>query len=172
MNAVLVLIALVTVGTAVAAMSRRSLLHSVLLLTGSWTGVAAFYLWAGAEFAAFAQVLIYVGAISMALLFAVLLTRRSRVDLAPGPAPGSRALYAILAGGAVAGVLVSAVARGSLAAARSPTPAVTVSQLGSLLMGPYAATLLVVGVLLTVALIGAVVLAAGGGGPEKPGGAP
>ena len=61
MNAVLVLIALATVGTAAAAMSRRNLLHSVLLLAGSWTGVAAFYLWAGAEFAAFAQVLVYVG---------------------------------------------------------------------------------------------------------------
>jgi len=170
MNAVLVLIALATVGTAVAAMSRRNLLHSVLLLTGSWAGVAAFYLWAGAEFVAFAQVLIYVGAISMALLFAVLLTRRSRVDLEPGPASRGRALYAILAGGAVAGVLLSAVSRGPLAAARSPTPAVTVSQLGNQLMGPYAATLLVVGVLLTVALIGAVVLAAGGG-PDKPGGA-
>jgi NADH:ubiquinone oxidoreductase subunit 6 (subunit J) len=171
MTAVLALIALLTIGTAVAAMSRRSLLYSVLLLTGSWVGVAAFYLWAGAEFAAFAQVLIYVGAISMALLFAVLLTRRSREDFAPGPASRGRALYAILAGAGLAGVLLAAVARGSLAVAPSPVPAVTVRQLGRLLMGPHAASLLVVGVLLTVALIGAVALAAGGG-PEKPEDAP
>ncbi|MES1166395.1 MAG: NADH-quinone oxidoreductase subunit J, partial [Pseudomonadota bacterium] len=75
MNAVLLLIAIVTVGTAVTAMAGRNLLHSVLLLALTWTGVAGFYLWAGAEFAAFAQVLVYVGAISMVVLFAVLLTR-------------------------------------------------------------------------------------------------
>jgi len=171
MSAVLVLIAFLTIGTAAAAMSRRSLLNSVLLLTLSWTGVAAFYLWAGAEFAAFAQVLIYVGAISMALIFAVLLTRRSRADLPPEPASRSRAAYAILAGAAVAGVLLAAGARGKLAALAPPGPAATVRQLGGQLMGPHAAALLVLGVLLTVALIGAVVLAAGTG-PEKPGGAP
>jgi NADH:ubiquinone oxidoreductase subunit 6 (subunit J) len=152
-------------------MSRRSLLNSVLLLAGSWVGIAAFFLWAGAEFAAFAQALIYVGAISMALLFAVLLTRRSREDFAPGPAVRSRALYAMLAGAALAGVLLAAVARGSLAVAPSPVPVVTVRQLGRQLMGPHAASLLVTGVLLTVALIGAVVVAAGGG-PEKPEDAP
>ena len=161
MNAVLILLALVTVGTAIAAMAGRNLLHSVLLLALAWTGVAAFYLWAGAEFAAFAQVLVYVGAISMVVLFAVLLTRRSRDEAAPGPAGQSRALSAVMAAAAVAGVLVGAILRSPLAASPGPAPAVTVRQLGAELMGPYAAALLAVGVLLTVALIGAVVLAAG-----------
>jgi NADH:ubiquinone oxidoreductase subunit 6 (subunit J) len=162
MIVVLVIIALATLGAAFAAMAGRNLLHSVLLLAGSWTGVAAFFLWAGAEFAAFAQVLVYVGAISMVVLFAVLLTRRSREDLAREPASRSRAAYAVLAGAAVAGVLVAAVVRAPLAAAPGPPPAVTVGSIGGELMGPQAAALLVVGVLLTVALIGAVILAAGG----------
>ena len=46
----------------------------------NWAGIAAFYLWAGAEFVAFAQLLVYVGAVSMLSLFAVLLTRRSFHD--------------------------------------------------------------------------------------------
>ncbi len=171
MNAVLATIALATIGTAVVAMSRRNLLHSVLLLTVCWAGVAAFYLWAGAEFVAFAQILVYVGAISMAVLFAVLLTRHSRDDVAAPPASRSRALYAILAGAAVAGVLIAAVARAPLAAAPAPAPTVTVRQLGDQLMGAHAASLLAVAVLLTVALIGAVVLAAIGP-PEKPGDPP
>ena len=54
----------------------------MLLLAVSWSGVAVFYLWAGAEFVAFAQVLVYLGAISMVVLFAVLLTRRAREDYA------------------------------------------------------------------------------------------
>jgi NADH:ubiquinone oxidoreductase subunit 6 (subunit J) len=167
-NLSLAIIALVTVGAAVVAMSGRNLLHSVLLLTVSWAGVAAFYLWAGAEFVAFAQLLVYVGAISMAVLFAVLLTRRSRDDLAAPPASRSRGIYAILAGVAVAAVLLGAVSLAPLSSAPTPPPSVTVRQLGDQLMGPHAASLLVIAALLTVALIGAVVLAAGGspGNPE------
>ncbi len=168
MNAALIAIALFTVGTAVAALSRRNLLHSVLLLAGSWTGVAAFFLWAGAEFAAFAQVLIYVGAISMVVLFAVLLTRRSRDDLAPEPAARGRAFYAILTGTAVAAVLLVTVGRTAFPPGPALPPVLTVGQIGDQLMGPQAAALLVVGVLLTVAILGAVVLAARDG-PAEPG---
>ncbi len=167
MSVVLILIALVTIGAAAAAFAGRNLLHSVLLLAGSWGGVAAFFLWAGADFAAFAQVLVYIGAISMAVLFAVLLTRHSRDDFLPEPASRGRALAAAVAGAAVAGVLLAAVARSPLGVAPSPTPSVTVRQLGLQLMGLPTAALLALGVLLTVALIGAVVLAAGDG-PAKP----
>jgi NADH:ubiquinone oxidoreductase subunit 6 (subunit J) len=171
MNAVLVLIALATVGSAGAAMAGRNLLRSVLLLAVSWSGVAAFFLWAGAEFAAFAQVLVYVGAISMVVLFAVLLTRRSRENPAPAPSPRSRAVYAVFAAGAVAAVLVAAVALAPSGEAPAAPPTLTVVQIGAELMGPHAAALLIAGVLLTVALIGAVVLAAGGQ-DEKQGGGP
>jgi len=162
MNAALIAIALVTIGAAVIALSCRNLLHSVLLLAGSWTGVAAFFLWAGAEFAAFAQVLVYVGAISMVVLFAVLLTRRSREDSAPGPAVRGRAGWALGTGGLVAVVLLVAVGGTAPAVSPSPPPVLTVRQIGEQLMGPQAAALLAVGVLLTAALLGAVVLAAAG----------
>src|SRR3954451_13775043 len=105
----LVLIALVTVGAAAVAMALRNLIHSALLLIASWAGVAAFYLWAGAEFVAFAQVLIYVGAVSMIVLFAVLLTRQSRKDDAFDAESLGRAVTALLAGGAVLGVLFGAI---------------------------------------------------------------
>jgi NADH:ubiquinone oxidoreductase subunit 6 (subunit J) len=171
MNAALILIALVTLGTAVAAMAGRNLLHSVLLLAASWTGIAAFYLWADAQFVAFAQVLVYLGAISMVVLFAVLLTRRAREDLGAGVALRNRTLLSVGVGAALAAVLLVAGARSPLAAAQGPAPVVTVRDLGALLMGPDAAALLVVGVLLTIALIGAVVLAAGSG-PDEGGDAP
>jgi NADH:ubiquinone oxidoreductase subunit 6 (subunit J) len=166
MNAALILIAIVTVGTAVAALAGRNLLHSVLLLAASWTGVAAFYLWAGAQFVAFAQVLIYLGAISMVVLFAVLLTRRAREETVAGADLKNRTFFSILAGTAVAVVLLAAGASAPLAAPPGPAPEATVRDLGVLLMGPNAAALLVAGVLLTIALIGAVVLAAGSGPDE------
>ncbi len=159
MTAPLVIIALVTLAAAAIAMSLRNLIHSALLLVGSWAGIAAFYLWAGAEFAAFAQVLVYVGAVSMVVLFAVLLTRRSRADLEVAPDAISRGLGALIAGGAVLGVLYGAVFSTRLDVAPSPAPAAPVRELGQQLMGAHAASLLVVGVILTVALLGAVVIA-------------
>src|SRR6185369_4791951 len=99
MTATLLFIAGLTLASAAVAMSLRNLIHSALLLVASWAGIAAFYLWAGAEFVAFAQVLVYVGAVSMIVLFAVLLTRRSRADLTVGPDSIQRAAIALLVGG-------------------------------------------------------------------------
>src|ERR1043165_9463454 len=111
-------------------MALRNLIHSALLLIGSWAGIAAFYLWAGAEFVAFAQVLVYVGAISMVVLFAVLLTRRSRADLAIAPDSIGRTISALIAGGAVLGVLLGAVLSTPLSVPREPGTSVTVKEIG------------------------------------------
>ncbi len=156
----LTLIALFTLATAAIALALRNLIHSALLLIASWAGIAAFYLWAGAEFVAFAQVLVYVGAISMVVLFAVLLTRHSRADLAVSPNSLARATAACLAGGAVLGVLVVAVVSTRFASGPAQTAVLSVKQLGEQLAGPHAAALLIVGVILTVALLGAVIIAA------------
>src|SRR2546421_12713116 len=109
MNAALLIIALGTLASAAIALSLRNLIHSALLLIASWAGVAAFYLWMGAEFVAFAQVLVYVGAVSMVVLFAVLLTRQSRADLAVAPESFARAIAALRAGGWVIRVLLGQV---------------------------------------------------------------
>lgn len=157
----LLFIAIATVTTAAVAMSLRNLIHSALLLIASWAGIAAFYLWAGAEFVAFAQVLVYVGAVSMVVLFAVLLTRQSRQDVAIAPESAARAASAIVVGGAVFGVLVGAIASSPFTATPpSAPPPLTVRSLGHELMGPHAAALLIVGVLLTATLLGAIVIAA------------
>jgi NADH:ubiquinone oxidoreductase subunit 6 (subunit J) len=167
MIATLAVIALVTLATAAIAMALRNLIHSALLLIGSWAGVAAFYLWAGAEFVAFAQVLVYIGAVSMVVLFAVLLTGRSRADLEVAPESLSRALTALIAGGAVLGILFGGVVSTPLAATTKTPAPLTVRDIGLHLMGPHAAALLVVGVILTVALLGAVVIAATDGPDHK-----
>jgi NADH:ubiquinone oxidoreductase subunit 6 (subunit J) len=163
-NVAFFIIALGTLATAAVAMSLRNLIHSALLLIGSWAGIAAFYLWAGAEFVAFGQVLVYVGAVSMVVLFAVLLTRHSRDDSGFAPDSIGRAVSALIVGGTVFGVLVGAVLSTPLKSVAEAPATVQVRSLGLQLMGPHAAALLVVGVVLTVALLGAVVIAA----PERP----
>ncbi len=183
MTAALVLIAVFTLATAAVALSLRNLIHSALLLIASWFGIAAFYLWAGAEFVAFAQVLVYVGAVSMVVLFAVLLTRRSRADTVIAPDSVARAISAVITGIAVFGVLVAAILKTSFARLSpagvpplpsgtgvSPVisaPTATVRDIGMQLMSTHAAALLIIGILLTVALLGAVVLAAQDGPESK-----
>jgi len=159
MTAILVLIALVVLAAAAVAMALRNLIHSALCLVLAWTGIAMFYLWAGAEFLAFAQVLIYVGAVSMVVLFAVLLTRRG-----PGAEPGGgaagRIAAGLITGVLTAGVLGHAVLRAGLTAPPAAAPALTVRELGGQLMTAHTGALLAAGAILTVALIGAVVVAA------------
>ncbi len=166
----LTFIALFTLASAAVALSLRNLIHSALLLIASWAGIAGFYLWAGAEFVAFAQILVYVGAISMVVLFAVLLTRQSRLDLEIAPSSARRIFAAIIVGGGVLGALVGAVLSTPLASASTQPPPISVQTLGTALLGRHTASVLVIGILLTVALLGAVVIAASEGRARPPGG--
>jgi len=71
-----------------------------------------------------------------------------------------RAVLGFIVAGGVGGILIGAILGSPLdVQMSSPTPAVAVKQLGLLLMGNYAPALLIVGVLLTVALLGAIVIA-------------
>lgn len=161
MTLALFIIAALTIAAATAAFLLRNLIHSALLLVGAWAGIAAFYLWAGAEFVAFAQVLVYVGAVSMVVLFAVLLTRQGATSAPVGFDSLKRAVLGFITAGGVGGLLFGAILGSPLEVrTAAAAPAVAVRELGTLLMGPHAAALLIVGVLLTVALLGAVVIAA------------
>ena len=161
MTPALLVISVLTLASAAVAMTLRNLIHCALLLIASWAGIGAFYLWAGAEFVAFAQVLIYIGAVSMIVLFAVLLTRPAREDRI-APASISRAVAGLIVGGAVLGVLFGAVISTPFPSGAETAPELSVRQLGHELAGAHAAALLVTGVILTVALLGAVLLAASG----------
>ena len=165
----LFLIALLMLGSAAAAMLLRNLIHSALLLIVSWAGVAAFYLWAGAEFVAFAQILVYVGAISMVVLFAVLLTRQNQIiDTVIEPASRARAASAFTVAACVAAVFSAAIVSAKFPAPASEAPAASVKEIGLSLMNKHGGALLIVGLILTVALLGATILAATDPTPGKP----
>ncbi len=152
------IIAVVTLAGAVAAMSLRSLVHCALMLMVTLAGLAAFYLQLGAQFVGFAQILIYFGAVAILIVFAMLLTRG-------GEQPGKFGFSLSWVAGVGLGVtvfwLVSAIILTSKALTREMplAPEVTVRQIGTLLMGKFILPLEVIGLLLTAALIGAVLIA-------------
>ena len=139
-------------------MSLRNLVHSVLALTVAFAGLAAVYLQLGAQFIGLAQVLVYIGAVAILIVFAVLLTRdtgTSSQSILVGPWKGS-GLVAIAVFGVLAWVIHhSAVSQRAVL----PQPETSMQEIGNALMLRFAVPLEVVGVLLTVALIGAVTIA-------------
>jgi NADH-quinone oxidoreductase subunit J len=158
MNIVFAIIAVVTIAAGVAAMSLRNLVHCALALTVAFVGLAAAYLQLGAQFVGFAQVLVYVGAVAILIVFAILLTRGSEPPQQPVLSSGW--LAGILVTVAVLGVLVYAIAKSSMIQHGAPAQAdVTVRQIGDALMNKFVLPLEVVGLLLTAALIGAVIIA-------------
>jgi NADH-quinone oxidoreductase subunit J len=158
MSAWFYIIALLIVGSAVAAMSLRNLVHCALSLALTFAGLALAYLQLQAQFVGFAQVLVYVGAVAILIVFAILLTRGSEPEeggiLSPGWlwGLGIAALTFVVAGGAVLSSKL-------LPAIQGKTPAATVKQIGDQLMTKYILPLEVIGLLLTAALIGAVIIA-------------
>jgi len=162
MTTLLAVLALICLAPAVAAVLVRNLIHSALLFVLAWLGLAAFYLALGAEFVAFAQALVYVGGVSMVALFAVLLTRPGRTDLLPPPS-AARAVGGLAAVSLVASMLASSLFWSRLPS-MEPTAPIPLRRLGELLAGPYLVAVLLVGLILTVALIGGLLLAA----PRRP----
>ena len=67
---------------------------------------------------------------------------------------------AVLAAAAALCVLAYGVLKTNLPTGAAPSAKVTVRDLGNLLMGPHAAALVVIGLILTVAMLGGVVIAA------------
>jgi NADH-quinone oxidoreductase subunit J len=158
MNIIFAIIAVGTIAAAVAAMSLRNLVHCALALTVAFAGLAAAYLQLGAQFVGFAQLLVYVGAVAILIVFAILLTRGSEPPQQSVLSSGWPA--GILVTVAVLGVLVYAIGKSSIVQRAAPAqPDVTVRQIGDALMNKFVLPLEVVGLLLTAALIGAVIIA-------------
>src|SRR5215475_7522883 len=77
------ILAIITIAAGVAAMTLRNLVHCALALVGAFAGLAALYLQLGAQFVGFAQILVYVGAVAILIVFAILLTGGSEPPKQP-----------------------------------------------------------------------------------------
>ncbi|MBL9138974.1 MAG: NADH-quinone oxidoreductase subunit J [Verrucomicrobiales bacterium] len=158
MSPIFYFLAMLTLGGAVAAMSLRNPVHCALSLVVTFVGLAGVYLGLGAHFLGLSQVLVYVGAVAILLVFVLLLTRGSGKD--EFDERPDRWWPALGVGGGLGGVLIAVVlAQPGLALRTAPPELPTVRALGESLMTDFVLPLQVVGVLLTAALIGAAVLA-------------
>lgn len=159
MSVVFWVLATMTLVAAGAAMLLRGLVHCALALAVAFVGIGLIYLNLGAQFLGLAQLLVYVGAIAVLIVFVILLTRGGDSDtrpLAAAPPPIAGVLIAF----ALFAVLAWAIWHSSgMHAVAHLAPHTTIRQLGFTLMQGYVLPLEVIGVMLTAALIGAVIVA-------------
>lgn len=153
------ILAFFTIASAIAAMTLRNLVHCALCVAASFAGIAMIYLQLDAEFVGFAQVLVYIGAVAILIVFTILLTRGTEVK--PGVAFISRCWPAGLVAAALvlAGVVTPILLSPSLKRVAQPDVTAPVQKIGEKLMTDYILPLEAIGLLLTAALLGAVVIA-------------
>src|SRR6202047_3290165 len=77
MTIVFWILAALTVSGGLAAVLLKNTVHCALAVTVAFAGLALLYLQLDAQFAGFAQILIYIGAVAILVVFAILLTRGS-----------------------------------------------------------------------------------------------
>ncbi len=150
-------LSVVTLGSAGGVLVARNLLHAILFLIVSFIGVAGFFLMLSAEFLAMVQVLIYVGAITVLILFAIFLTPLAGRDNAETKMLAPAAMLAV----ALAAVFIFVIweTDWSVVAADPGAEALGTGELGRALLSTWALPFELAAVLLTAALIGAVMLA-------------
>lgn len=134
----------------------RNIIHSAIAMMVCFGSLAGMYALLGAPIVAAAQVLIYLGAISVLILFAIMLTQAGDANL---PSPFHRqALLAVVAALAVAGLIGWAVVRTDWGNA-TVVIAVAVNTLAKSLFTDYALPFEILSLLLLAAIIGAIYLA-------------
>ena len=158
MSPVFYLFAAVTVAGGLAAVLLKNTVHCALALTVAFAGLAFQFLELDAQFAGFAQILVYIGAVAILVVFAILLTRGSETPKESVFSPSWLAGLSVAA--AVFAVLGWAVMDSAWTLPHATeTPSVTVQQIGVALLSRYVLPLEIVALLLTAAMIGAVIVA-------------
>ncbi len=153
-------IALLTTVPCLVVVFSRSVLYSAFALFFTFLGTSGLYFFLDAEFLAITQVVVYIGGVSVILLFSILLTKNidairktntmSRLRMALG---GISVLFLF------GSFLFSAAHTAWMVKQRNDYPATTIDTLGDLLLTKYLLPFEVVSVLLLAVLIGSLVIA-------------
>ncbi|MGD1106976.1 MAG: NADH-quinone oxidoreductase subunit J [Terracidiphilus sp.] len=152
------LLAALTLAGGLATVLLKQLVHSALAVTVAFAGLALLFLQLDAQFAGFAQILVYIGAVAILIVFAILLTRGSDLPK-DGVFSKTWALGLVIAAGVFAVLGWAVLASVSAVPQQNTVPSVTVHDIGNALVGRYVLPLEIVALLLTAATIGAVIVA-------------
>ena len=149
-------IAALAVGGALGVVLMRSTVYAALFLILALLAVAGVYILLASEFLALVQVLIYGGAVTVLLLFALMLTRTG--DL-PETMVGAQWPLAAVASAFLAGLLIATNATTDWPGDTGEITAVPFELVGEVLFRQWAVPFEIASLVLLVALVGAIILA-------------
>ena len=152
----------ITLVSALFILMTRNILYSAFALMLTFLGVAGIFIFAGAEFVAITQILVYVGGILVLIVFGVMLT--NRVQGQKVITPVYRRFVGLIVGGGFFVLFVKGIFEANFGAIgwmnENPNAEPTsLKNLGLTLMTDYVLAFEVIGILLLIALIGAVYMA-------------
>ncbi len=146
-------------GGALLAVLPRNIVQNVFGLALSLTGVAGIYVYLNSGFLAVMQVLIYIGAICVAIIFAIMLSEPMQKHLPPRARP--KVLLALAAAAVLTGIFGLLLSRAQLPmTVIQPAEAWTIKRLGLLLFTRYEFMFELISLVLLVAILGAIITAA------------
>lgn len=156
---IFIILSAVTLIGALGVVVSRNLFYAAIFLVLSFVGVAGYYVLLQAEFLAMIQILVYVGAISILIIFAIMVSRRF---MSPKyRARNEQWVWALVAAAALFAILVVILIQVDWPVVQAGVPEGTLVELGKALVDPEQFLLVfeVASVLLLVALVGAVIVA-------------
>lgn len=156
MQVVFLILAVAAVGSAVGVVTSRNIFYSALMLVACLFLVAGFYVLLEAPFLAAVQVLVYVGAIAVLIIFAVMLTEK--IMSRKARAWNEQWWVALLVAICLAAVLVYVVTTAVWRVSEAAPLADPITALGQTLMNTYVLPFEVASILLLMALIGAIII--------------
>jgi len=161
-SAAFFLVLAVTLLGALIAVAARNIFHNVLGLAMSLMGVAGVFLYLNSPFVALMEILIYVGAICIAICFAIMLSEP--LHLPRPPRSFAKVLGALAGAGAVFVFFLVLLKKTTWTPAAERSTDWSIITLGHYLLTKYVLIFELVSLLLLVAMLGAIVNARGGRG--------
>lgn len=150
------ILAVISVGTALSVVFLRNVFRAALFLVMCFFAVAGLFITLQADFLAAAQVLIYVGAISILIIMAIMLTR----EFWKGSSGGRLRISALIVGLLLLGVMVLVIVKTPWNVSGESPKVPTTAAIGNQLFGEggFLLTVEIAAMLLLAAILGAIVL--------------
>lgn len=152
------LLAAMAVVNALLSVTTRHIFRAAIYLLFSLIGVAGLYFWLNYEFIAAVQIVVYVGGITVLIIFSIFLTQQAGEKL-PCPALSNRLLYGMATMLAMVFTMIQVCRHGFTIAGPGASPDVAAIGSEILKISGYALPFEVVSILLLAALIGCIVIA-------------
>lgn len=147
---------LVTLGAAIVVVTNKNILHSAYFLVLAFVGVASIYVLLEAPFIAVVQVLVYIGAIAILIVFAIMLTRRlMSKDMEQR---NQQWIWSALGALVLFGVLGWIVYSANWPVIEAAVPQDPITLLGQELLTTYVVPFEIASVLLLAALVGSILI--------------